>query len=474
MYIVKNALKNLSRNKGRNILVGILLFIMLTVLCVSIVINSASAKMADVYNDQFNINAVLKVDYQSLISTSVNGVLDIPPLTSADYKNFADSDYVTDCYTFGSLGVYVPDILAIGEDNKTGTNGGTSMILGDGGYSDYYFPANLSLYGYSDLSQLTDFIEGNRAVIDGSAFSNLNDCIVSEQLAEKNKLKVGDMIEVNTGERDENKKESLSLKISGIYSSAIPEDTSFVFSTTQLRNNDIIVSFDTISQLNSDKYGVEGSFVLSGLTAVSNFENELSKKGLPKAYYLSTNSAEYEKVTAPAEGMSHIVRIFMIIVLIFGSGILIFLSFLNVRERKYEIGILRAKGMSKGKIAIQFFVENLTLIVLCLVLALSTGLLTAQPVSDMLLRGEIEKIEEGEKAQSNQMNNIFSMNLTEDVNFGANTENIELPKSVDVDFNLTNILIIVLLSIILCVITSLSGVIYLTKNEPMRILVERN
>ena len=55
MYIIKNALKNLVRNKGRNVLVGILLFFMLTALCVSVVIESASQKLSDVYIDRFNI-----------------------------------------------------------------------------------------------------------------------------------------------------------------------------------------------------------------------------------------------------------------------------------------------------------------------------------------------------------------------------------------------------------------------------------
>ena len=469
MYILKNAIKNLFRNKSRNILMGVLLFFMLTVICVSVVIESASQKMSDVYKEQFNVTATFKVDYQSLIATSKNNNLDIPPLMAEDYKKFAESDYVKDYVTYGWNAMYAPDITAIGEDKESSNLGGLQITGGD---REGFYSANLSIYGYSDITQLTDFLDGSRKIIDGTVFSGLNECIISEEIAKKNNLKINDTIKVLTV--DKSKSQTLTLTVSGIYSDAKPSDDQFVFSATQLPSNDVMVSFDTIAQLRSDEYSVEGSFILANADALDGFTKDLKSKGLPEAYYISSNSDEYKKIVAPADGLSQIVNVFMIVVLILGSGILLLLSFITIRERKYEIGILRARGMTKGKIALQFLAESFALITICLVLALSTGVLTAQPVSDALLKNEIAKIEQQEKDNSEKLDNIFSIDLAESVEFGSSTENLKSISNIKVGFTATNILVIVLISIALCVLTSITGVIYVSKREPMRILMERN
>jgi len=469
MYIIKNAVKNLSRNKSRNILMGILLFFILTTICVSVVIESASQKMSDVYKAQFNVTATFKVDYHSLIATARNNILDVPPLTIEDFKRFADSDYVKDYATYGENAMYAPDVIAVGQDRAASSLGGVQIMDGD---REGFYEANLSIYGYSDITQLTDFLDGSRKIMEGSVFSNLNECMISEELAQKNNLKINDSIEVRTV--DKSRSQTLTLTISGIYSDVKSSGDQFVFSSTQLPTNDVMVSFDTIARLNSEAYGVEGSFVLVNVDALEGFTRELEGKGLPEAYYISSNRDEYKKIVAPADGLSSIVRVFMVVVLILGSGILLLLSFITIRERKYEIGILRARGMTKGRIALQFLIESFSLIVICLTLALSTGVLAAQPVSDALLKNEIEKIEQQEQAGTERLDHIFSADLVRNVEFGESTGSLKAVSSIKVGFTAANILVIVLISIMLCVLTSITGVIYVSKREPMRILMERN
>jgi len=469
MYIIKNAVKNLSRNKSRNILMGILLFFMLTAICVSVVIESASQKMSDVYKAQFNVTATFKVDYHSLIATARNNILDVPELTTEDFYRFADSKHVKDYVTYGENAMYAPDITAVGQDSAASSFGGMQILDGD---REGFYEANLSIYGYSDITQLTDFLDGSRKIIDGAVFSNLNECIISEELAQKNNLQINDTIEVRAV--DKSKAQTLTLTVSGIYSDAKASDSQFVFSSTQLPANDVMINFDTIAQLNSEVYGVEGSFILADADALEGFSKELESKGLPEAYYISSNSDEYKKIIAPADGLSSIVRVFMVVVLILGSGILLLLSFITIRERKYEIGILRARGMTKGRIALQFLVESFALITICLALALSTGTLAAQPVSDVLLKNEIEKIEQQEQAGAERLDNIFSTDLVRNVEFGESTESLKAVTNIKVGFTATNILVIVFISIALCILTSITGVIYVSKREPMRILMERN
>lgn len=468
MYIVKNALKNLSRNKGRNILSGILIFIMLTAICVSVTIESAAKKMSGTYKERFDVTANLSVDYMSLIGGSSNGLLDIPKLTQEDYAEFADSDYVKDCITFGSTVIYAPDITAIGEEMIS--DGGMQIMEPDG-FSSQFYSANLSLYGYSDLMLLTDFIEGNRKFISGAVFENINECVISSELAEQNGLSVGDTIEAHTARKESS--QTLNLTISGIYLDAVPTEEA-LRNVTQNRRNDVMVGFDTLSQLSSEKYDIEGTFILSDPNAITAFTQELREKGLPKAFYPTTNADAYQQVAAPVEGLSGIMRVFMIIVLILGGGILMSLSLITIRERKYEIGILRAKGMPKGRIAAQFLTENFILVLICLVLSLSAGVVSAQPISDKLLESELAKIEQQEEDRADQYSSIFSADSSQSRNFGQSMDDIEPITTIKVSLTAADIFTIALISLALCVFTSAIGVIYISKREPMRILMERN
>lgn len=469
MYIFKNAIKNLGRNKGRNILMGILIFLMLLVVCISVVIGSASQKISEVYKNRFQVTANLKVDYMSLIGGSTDGLLDIPSPSQEDYERFSDSDYVEDCITFGSTVVYAPEVTAIGEDKIIADTPGMQIMEPDG-FSAQFYSANLSLYGYSDLMLLTDFIEGNRKFISGSVFTEINECVISSELAEQNGLSVGDTIEARTAKKATS--QTLNLTISGIYLDAIPNDTA-IRNVTQNRRNDIMVGFETLMQLSGDKYNIDGTFILSNPNAVDAFTAELYEKGLADAYYISSNVADYQQVAAPAEGISNIVRVFMAVVLVLGGSILLFLSLITIRERKYEIGILRAKGMSKIKIAILFFTENFAIILTCVIFAMSIGILVAQPVSDMLLHQQIEELDKQQDSQNDYYQGLFVADNSPNKTFGSNAQDLEPITRIPVELTKNNILSISFFSIALCILTSLAGVIYISKNEPMKILMER-
>lgn len=53
----------------------------------------------------------------------------------------------------------------------------------------------------------------------------------------------------------------------------------------------------------------------------------------------------YNQIVGPVEGLSSVSSTFLIIVLIFGGISIAVISSIAIRERKYEIGVLRAMGM---------------------------------------------------------------------------------------------------------------------------------
>jgi putative ABC transport system permease protein len=104
-------------------------------------------------------------------------------------------------------------------------------------------------------------------------------------------------------------------------------------------------------------------------------------------YKTQVGSEMIQNNNVPLEGLRDISRTFLLIVLALGAAIMVLLSITAVRERKYEIGVLRAMGMKKSKVALGLWVEIIVVTCLCSIFAMVVGGLLAQPISDSLLAG---------------------------------------------------------------------------------------
>ena len=62
---------------------------------------------------------------------------------------------------------------------------------------------------------------------------------------------------------------------------------------------------------------------------------------------------------------------------------------INIRERKYEIGVLRTIGMKKSKVSLQFMFELLVVCLIALLMGAGIGSFTSVPVANSLLANEI-------------------------------------------------------------------------------------
>lgn len=76
----------------------------------------------------------------------------------------------------------------------------------------------------------------------------------------------------------------------------------------------------------------------------------------------------------------------------------------NIRERKYEIGVLTAIGMRKSRVALQFLTELFTVTFVFLLLGTAIGGAASVPVTNALLASQIFQAQETQ--QSNQQQNF--------------------------------------------------------------------
>jgi len=134
--------------------------------------------------------------------------------------------------------------------------------------------------------------------------------------------------------------------------------------------------------------GNETMFYLHSPDLLSAFEAEIREKGLPDDWVVFRDEASYRRMIAPIESLQVVSLTFLLVVLLFGATIMVLLSVIAIRERKYEIGVLRAMGMKKKKVALCLWVETIVITCVCFVFGIIVGTVLANPVSNALWTGD--------------------------------------------------------------------------------------
>lgn len=426
MYIVKNAIKNLSRNRGRNLLMGIVIFVIIAASGISIMIHTSANTIIEDYKTRFGSRVSFNVQ-----DRTKNSRIDADVLMKLGNSELLQSKEYVGKVTYTAKGFTVID-----EPTKKSDPGNPNRLIPQG-----------YLIG-STREDINDaFRKGTKKIISGSQYKKENEVIISKALADKNKLKVGDTITLASTMK--NQPMNITLTVSGIY-----EDVSLGKKATGLAmnngDNELYTSFETVaySSMYKEKGTLDASFYLKSPELLQKFKEECTKKGLPNYIAVTTDEAGYQKIVKPVENMAEIANAFTIGVLVIGAFILILLSTFSIRERKYEIGVLRAMGMKKNKVAMGLMSEILMITGICLVLGLSIAAISGKPIGDALLSQQAEISEQ------------------------IGVQDKLTDKSIGLEPNA--IADIVILSLLLGMLSSIAGITYITRYEPRKILSERN
>ncbi|MGG7078462.1 ABC transporter permease [Clostridium sardiniense] len=472
MYILKNAMKNLVRNKGRNILIGIIVLTMISTIAISTIINTTTNEVIKSYENRFGSEVFIDIDpvkAQKEIEKNQNKIPFAGEITGKMKVDFADSKLVKEYKMEASFQGVSEEIKGIGEEefnkrqNERQNNRPLKGATSDGAVSSNYVWPSLAIKGYTENNLSKDFKNGSIQIKSGEMFKGNNEAIISQQLADLNTLKVGDEFEI-TDTNDKDKK--LKLKVTGIYSRLNQKDEMMPIPSMDLRNEiytnfNTLAEFDTLFKGENAPIQINATYYLNSPDDLEAFKSELKSKGLTDNFIVSTDEESYNRIVAPVNGLKKVSVMFMIGIMGFGSIVLILLSVLSIRERKYEIGVLRAMGMSKFKLATGFVCESVVIIMICLTLGLGIGAISAQPAADVLLKEQIES-----KVEQQNLRPLYTQS--------GEIKEVEKLEELEVKLSPEAVLKISGFAIILGLITSSISVGYATKYEPIKILSERN
>ena len=253
-----------------------------------------------------------------------------------------------------------------------------------------YLPAafGLSYTQYGEASSYTatlssekcsKFQSGKYKLVDGRHITpdDKHACLISKELADYNKLSVGDKIKMYSLDSD-----AISeFEIVGIFDGT--EGTSGnALTVDEIPANCGYIDYATMFELfKKELNGYQQlTIYVEDPVSVQNVYDKIT--ALPelkgKTLKLSIDTDEYDVVSTPLESMQQLVNTTIIIISVVSVVILTLLLTIWIRGRKKEIGILLSIGKRKVNIILQIFTETIAVAVISFVASIPFSNLIAE------------------------------------------------------------------------------------------------
>ncbi len=558
MYIIKNALRCIGRSRGRNILIGIIVLVIAVSACIGLSIRQAAQSAKEDTLSGMSVTATISIDRQSMMDGMKPGegggkfdkdqfsqiMESTASLTLEEYQKYAAASTVENFYYTVTISLDGGDNIEPVSSDESSLSGtitdslggdfdaqGGGMTMPGGGRGDMLGGMSMSsgeftVIGYSSDNAMTAFVNGTATMEDGAVFTEGTEkyaCIISSELAAYNDLTVDSTI---TLVNPNSETETYELTVVGIYTDSASNES---FVTMNQRGftdpaNQIYMSSNAVDKIvaaseavsttvTDDDTGREYETQLTGSLSCTyvfadtddyyTFEEEVRTLGLSDHYTVSsTDITSFENSLVPLETLGTMAGWFLLVILIIGAVILIVLNIFNVRERKYEIGVLTAMGMKKGKVAMQFLTEIFAVTMLAVIVGVGIGAVSAVPVTNALLENQISSTEEqntqidknfgrdnqgifggrgdgGMQMPGGTMPDMGNMQMPDgdvfagiETVFGENAANYV--SEINSAMNFTVVLQMLGIAVLLTLVSGAVSMLFIMRYEPLKILANRD
>lgn len=482
MYIFKYAYLSVIRNKGRNILIGIIIMAITISACIALTINKSGSNLVNSYIDSNPLTVSFTMDPSVYRNATDEDKESITPITIDDVVKYGTSDYVSDYYYTLTVSLESDDIEKVSYDemykmpDERTTN---TTSTGTTKPNNQMFNRNtgFSFVAYSNPAYNTNFIDGTNKITSGEMFdSDSKDkvAVISSELATTNSLSVGDKVTFYSTSDSTIKYE---FTIVGIY-----EDSTEVESTPGMQGNSrntIYTPLETAKTILSKEetsvttMGLSAKYYLKNNSDLSSFESEVRGKGLSSVYTVRTNEDEITQTLEPIKSISKFSQSFLIVVLIIGAIILSIINILNIRERKYEIGVSRAIGMTKSKITLQLVAEMFIVSLASLIVGTTIGTVSSQPITNTILKNEIASYQTSATEISNNFGGKDFSRGNMQGQGNMRRANVNYVDSLKVTVSPLIIIELFIISLTLTIVSGMIAITFINKYEPNKILQNR-
>jgi len=310
-------------------------------------------------NNALTTSQLKKVQALAHVSSVEETLSDRLPTTGSSMPSFGGR---SSSESSSTTSLSSPTTLNFGSGSRGGhffINGGAAS-----GTAPTTFSLPVSFLGTTDPGTVDDATLTLKSGTVISGTSNTDTALISGKMASKNNLKVGSTFTAY----------DTKLTVAGIFSTS-----------NQAAQGTVVLSLPALQRLS----GQSGA-VTSATATVDSLDNLSSvtsaiKKTLGSSADVTSAEEQADSTVAPLNSVKTVSTFSLIGAVLAGAVIILLTMIMIVRERKKEIGVVKAIGGSNLRIISEFMVESLTLAILGAIVGLLIGVIGGQPVTKMLV-----------------------------------------------------------------------------------------
>ena len=397
--MLKRSWLSIRRKLGRTIVLTLIFFMMANLVLAAITIKSAVAAQMDYAKSTLGGTVTVQADMDAIRETQrekmeagadrkeMFGQMARPQISvTAANKIASYSDYVKDYSYEVSASANAGDLDTVERASNMPEMPG--MHGGAGGFGsreddDAELDGGITISGINAYAYISGVKNESMTIKDGTYFDEDTDdsALISYEFAELNELKVGDTFKIkNIYSTDE-----IELTVIGIYDSSesrADANTIYMNTATAARflseenynDGDYDVSNANFYMLNSDK---ADEFV----ERINSDFPELAENNLK----IAVDTSEYDAMSGSIESVGSFATTILIIVIVAAVIIITLIVTLNVRDRRYEMGVLLSLGAHKRNVVAQIATELVIVGTLGFVLASVSGTFLAKSMGQSII-----------------------------------------------------------------------------------------
>ncbi|MGC6768103.1 ABC transporter permease [Enterococcus sp. LJL51] len=420
MNYFQRAIRSVTRRKGKSIILFAVIFILGNVIAGAIAIQQSTQNVEKKIKSELGATATVDLDYEKIMAENPGNSFQAPTgLSEEEIKKIGSSPYVKE-YDY-STGGYIQV-----------KNLKTYELEMEGGSFSINAPKAVLLKG-TNLETPPDFSSKKLKLTEGRTFTKEEIegdkpvAIISEELAEKNGVGVGDQMVLDGnhysytddgGMSEAMKGDDHPVEIIGLFKPETVEKkanddgskkdiNSEIMATDQF--NTIYMPNNAVKAINSLEYAsgkrlvpdnytedyteetmnaATPTYILKNPDDVDAFKEE-TEPLIPEFFKLSASTDEYEQVGGSMKKLSEISSYVVIIAIVATLVIISLIVVLFLRDRRHEFGIYLSLGERRNRVLSQVVIELLAISILAMGISLITGNLLGDMVSNSLLSSDM-------------------------------------------------------------------------------------
>lgn len=320
----------------------------------------------------------------------------------------------------------------------------------------------VSLIGNKDMKMDTNVLTGNLHIKEGRMVlpDDTNVCVISEELAEANGLKIGDVLSFNDYHDKENST-VVEAKIIGIYQ--VDQKMSPLMQGDTYRSENVIFTdlyFPQKAEGETSPLFQRAYFKVEDVEDYETVKDRIKEVDINwEQYDLIDNNGNSETMSSNFNNLEQISETMIMIISVASFIILILVFLFWLKNRVHEIGVFLSLGTSKMAIIGQIWSESVIIALLSIILSFGIAPSVSQVTADYLVSQQVQQLEENAENDKGKVS----------------TEYVEPQQNVQsVNVNITPAMYLIDGVAVLSLITAsvmVSGIVILKKN-PKDILSE--